>query len=465
MKNKFNYVISFLVTFTVIIFLNEDSYATTENYTYATAEHPITTSTHIDNSANNVHGIEITAGSAVVIDRKTGLVLYEKDMNTKKYPASITKIMTALLVAEYAGDDLSERITFSRNAVFSLPFGTSNIAMNDDETLTIEEALHGLLLASANEVSNALAEHVSGSIEEFSLLMTQRARELGAYDTNFLNPHGLHDDGHYTTALDIALIMNEVVKHPKLVEIMSTRRYDIPPTEKQPESRIIFNTNRMVQSGQYYNEYVVGGKTGYTDPARHTLVTYARNGENELIVVILEDEKSKPYENTTMLLEYGFEQFEEVMVFNKNDFEKTIEVESEEQSTLRLEADRSIELNIPRNAKSEIKIEENISSEITSSVKKGDKLGELKILIGDVLLGSVDVLASEDVAILQNREIDISKAPEEQTSIMDNGILRVGGMVLIILLLTFVLTSRPKRRSRLNYGFSQASKKTYRYKN
>ena len=153
--------------------------------------------------------LELDADAAILIDATTGEILYEKNPYKKEYPASITKLMTMLLAFENCS--LDETVTFSRNAVYSIEPGSSNIGIDQGEELTVEQCLYGIMLQSANEVSNGIAEHIDGSMEEFAKHMTQRAKELGAQNTNFVNANGLHDENHYTTAYDMALIAKELL--------------------------------------------------------------------------------------------------------------------------------------------------------------------------------------------------------------------------------------------------------------
>lgn len=255
-------------------------------------------------SANETPTISATA--AIVTDARTGLILYEKNIHQPRYPASIAKIMTALLALEQYGSRLYEPITFSHNAVYSIPRNSSHIAMNEGESLTMEDALYGLMLASANEVANAIAEHISGDIESFAELMTRRAAALGASNTTFRNPSGLHHPEQVTTAYDMARITREALRHPKFAEIISTLRRDIPPTERQPQIRELLNTNRMIRQGPHFHNNVIGGKPGFTTPAKHTLVTYAEKDGRSFIVVTLEGEGSRLYTDTAALLEYAF---------------------------------------------------------------------------------------------------------------------------------------------------------------
>ena len=348
----------------------------------------------------------IIARSAVMIDAKTGIVVFDKDMHERLYPASVTKLMTVLLALERAGGGFDDRVYFSRDAVYSLPWDSSNIAMDEGESLTMEQALYAIMLASANEVANAVAEHIAGTAENFARLMTERAAELGANDTRFLNPHGLHEDGHYTTPYDMALIMRECVKHPFFVTLISTEYYEIPPTEKHDEIRGLLNTNRLIRDGDYHNADVVGGKTGFTDQAGHTLVTYAERDGVGLITAVMKDEKNMIYTDTTALLEYGFGMFGDVTVFDGRlpEPKRTLPV-------YQLYDERTIELGdadvapagglvcfLPLNTDL-TKIEKVLSlpDSLEAPVRKGQAVGKLTLSIGGYALGAVALVSKTDV--------------------------------------------------------------------
>lgn len=257
------------------------------------------------------YGLIIDAESAVVLEAKTGKVIYSKSATKKQYPASITKIMTVLLVLENAKMD--EVVTFSKEAVFGIEPGSSNIGITPGEKLTIKQCLYGIMLESANEVSWAVAEHISGTQEEFAKLMTKRAKELGCKNTNFVNAHGLHDKKHYTTAYDIALITKEAMKYPQFKKISGTINYTIPKTNKKP-ARPLWNHHKMVKykSNSYSVDGVEGGKTGYTSLSRGTLVTFAKQGDLELICVVMRCEGLDTYYSTQKLLNYGFKKYKMV---------------------------------------------------------------------------------------------------------------------------------------------------------
>jgi len=252
---------------------------------------------------------EIQAENAILIEMKSGTVLYGKKATEKAFPASITKILTALLVVENC--ELDETVTFSYRATHELQAGGSSIARTEGEIMTVEECLYALLVASANEVAQALAEHVSGSIESFAALMTLRAYELGAVNSNFANPHGLHNEKHYTCAYDMALIMREALKHDVLRTMMNTERYQIPPTNKHDEITYMSMKHPLLTDAQDMKyPYAKAGKTGFTDEALNTLVTYAARDDLDLICVVMHDEGTKlTGSDSIALFTYGFENF------------------------------------------------------------------------------------------------------------------------------------------------------------
>jgi len=252
------------------------------------------------------------AGAVNIMCADTGLVLYENSQHTRHYPASLVKVMTALVVLENV-QDLDETVYFSETAV-TLPWYAASMGLREGDTLTVWEALHGILLPSANEVARALAEHVAGSIEDFIEMMNRRALELGAYDTNFVNPCGLPGDGQHVTAFDMSLIMREAITHPVFVEVIGTAFFDFPPSQRHPEGRTLRNTNRLVREGDdYYSHWVVGGKTGWIRAARNTLTTYSVQDNRGIIVTVLfTEEREDTFADTITLLSLGFSLLGEV---------------------------------------------------------------------------------------------------------------------------------------------------------
>ena len=339
------------------------------------------------------YDLDIDAPAAVLMDVTTGIVIYDKNMHERHYPASTTKIMTALLVLEHFAHDLDTRVPFSWDAVHSIPRNTSHIAMNDNETLSVREALYALMLESANEVANALAELVGGSMDDFALMMTARAIELGARNTNFVNAHGLHHPDHYTTAFDLALIMRRALDFPVLSEIISTVVSEIPPTERQPLPRPLLNTNHMIRpASQHYNPNVVGGKTGFTDEARHTLVTYGRLRNMGLVAVVLRQERALNFRDTTTLLDFGFENFENVQVFDRNSLTQEIPVLGQGE-TVRLIGERSLTMSLPIGVREHIQVINDIPEFIEQDIQNGDLVGSVSIMYRDLMLREINIFA------------------------------------------------------------------------
>ena len=262
------------------------------------------------------HGPAIGAAGAVVMDAESGAVLYGKNMNKQLYPASITKIMTALLA--YENLDPDDTVTFSENAVFGIERGSSNIGMDVGESITVAEALYGLMIASANEVAIALGERVSGTEPAFVALMNQRAAELGCKNTNFVTTNGLHDSNHYSCAYDMALIAREIYKHPDLVEYMSQMNYHFEPSANQPDDFWILNTNDFL-TGEIPCDDSVGGKTSYTNQSRETLVSFAERNRKKLICVIMREEPPYQFYDTIDLLNYAFDNFKKINVAREED--------------------------------------------------------------------------------------------------------------------------------------------------
>ena len=245
----------------------------------------------------------ISSEAAILMDANTKEILFEKNKDNKYSPASITKIMTALLVIE--NGNLDDTLTFSENAVTNLDAGAVTLGAKAGDKLRVKDALYGLMLRSANEIGNGLAEYISGSIAEFANKMTIKAKELGAKNTNFANPHGLTNAKHYTSAYDMALIAKAAFENPTFREIEATSSYRFPALGTNP-ARIISMGHKMTHKDDTrYYEGILGGKTGYTRAAGNTLVTVVERNGVRLIVVILKSSNTH-YEDTKALLDYGF---------------------------------------------------------------------------------------------------------------------------------------------------------------
>lgn len=265
-----------------------------------------------DNIDNWPAGPRIGAEAAILMETTTGTILYAKNIEEKNYPASVTKIMTGLLAIE--NSELDEVVTFSHEAVFGIERGSSNIGMDEGESITMDQALHGMLILSANEVACAIGEHVGGDQETFVSMMNEKAASLGCVNTHFCNPNGLYNDDHYTCAYDLALIAKEFFSYDILANIARTPVCTFEATPTQPDSFTLYTKNQLVKGMKYEYEYLVGSKTGYTSEARQTLVSCAKKDGMELVCVILKEESPCQFTDTVDLFNYGFENFKKVNI-------------------------------------------------------------------------------------------------------------------------------------------------------
>lgn len=257
-------------------------------------------------------GPQIEGGAAVVMEASTGTVLYEKNAHEELYPASITKILTTLLVLENC--DLQEEVTFSYDSVHNIERDSTHIFRDVGEIMTVEQCLYAVMLGSANDCAYAVAEHVGGGYENFVAMMNDRVTKLGCENTHFMNPHGLTHENHYTSAYDMALISQAALENDMFRKITATKRYTIPFTNKHPnEETPLVNHHKMLTNymGEtaYLYDSCIGGKTGYTDLARNTLVTFAEKDGMTLICVVMKENSKTQYTDTISLLNYCFDNF------------------------------------------------------------------------------------------------------------------------------------------------------------
>ena len=256
--------------------------------------------------------LQLASQTAVLMDADTGVVLYEKNMHDTMYPASITKIMTAMLAIQHLEPE--QVLTVSQTAVNAVPRTSSHISLQAGERLTVRDALYAIGMESANDAANVLAEAVSGSLEAFAEEMTRQAQTLGAMNTHFANANGLPDSQHFTTAYDMALITAAALKQEGLATYFSTVSYTFPATNLSP-ARSFSNKDRLLPGGQYYYEGVLMAKTGWTTSAQGTFAAVVKQGDTTLVAItlkspLLEDK----YKDTHKLMDYGFTHYSAVKV-------------------------------------------------------------------------------------------------------------------------------------------------------
>lgn len=252
--------------------------------------------------------VQIQSEAYIVIDAQTGQVLAEKDAHRRMFPASITKILTCALALERGG--ASDTTTMSYRATHSIGSGTTHIALTEGEVIPVRDLLAATMIESANDAANGLAEYISGNLEDFAALMNQKAAEVGATGSHFVNAHGLHDDSHYTTAYDMAKITQWALTVDGFRELFGAESHTIAPTNKQPQSRTFGTHHHMLVESAYYYEGVTGGKLGWTPEANHTLVTLAQHNGMELICVVMKTTTQyEKYTDTAALFDYCFSEF------------------------------------------------------------------------------------------------------------------------------------------------------------
>lgn len=447
---------AFLLTLTLIFCSSVTAFATGE-MEEETTEHPETTEYPDDPS----RAPDLVSGAAIVMDASTGQILYEKNAYDKKYPASITKIMTAMLTFEH-GADFNEIITMSENAIWDVDRDSSLVGLDVGEKVTLGDVLYATMLYSDNSCAYTLAEYVAGDVPSFAELMNKKVEELGCQNTHFVTPNGLHDDNHYTCAYDMALITKAALQYDGFREVTGTVSYTIPATNLTTETRPLWNGNKMINPNEpYYYEYCEGGKTGYTTVAHNTLVTYSKKDGLELICVVLDcDGKKYAYSDSKALYKYCYNNYmyhyplsDFSFDSNYQDDAKTNTILSNYFSSLdhemiQLMINKDYSLLINKNVDT-TQIQKEI---VLYDEAKDNALGEIIFKYNDEVLGTTPITSS--TPLLSSK---ISSSDQEKEKVP---ILKTIGKILIrivivigalgILLIVFVIISSVIRNSKRN---------------
>ena len=340
----------------------------------------------------------LASEGAILMDGDTGQILYQKNPHTAFAPASITKLMTALLTLENLAPN--EEIILSRNAVLSIERGSSHIGLREGEIITVENALHGLLLNSANEVANGLAETISGSVEAFAVTMNDRAAQLGATDTTFLNPHGLYEEEQVTSAYDMALITKELLSHDYFLEVMSHPTWQIPPTNLVDEIRYLHQSHKLLnpyKDTSLFREDTIAGKSGYTVLSGYTLVTVSRRDERTLIAVSLRTDANHLYSDTNALLDYGFDAFHSETL-TPNDFITELPMVDQQVVTGKaiVTLAQAITLQLPTSIdKKSLDLLPTLPSSVNNRATIGDSTGSLSLNYEGQVLATRPLIISD----------------------------------------------------------------------
>lgn len=411
-----------------------------------------------------------SAQSAILMDVDTGSILYAKDIHKRSFPASTTKILTCLIAMEQG--NLDDTVSFSNEAVFSVPSDGSNMGMDVGEAITLEQCLYGILVGSANEVANAVGEHIAGSIDSFVNLMNERAEELGCTDSHFMNTNGLHDENHYTSAYDLALIAAAFFKNDMLCKIGNTARYEFTATATQPDDFILKNKHKMI-TGEVAYDGVLGGKTGYTDNSRQTLVTCAERNGMRLVCVVFREETPNQFTDTMELFDYGFNNFQ-IMNIAENEKKYQIEPSGFLQTGNDIFGSSKPILSI--DAKSSVIVPNTITfsdleSAIDYNISDGNRIAQIKYSYHDIDVGNAYLeLAADNTSPyefdtnLKSTNVSVEKVEESsQQGIMTQAntifinvktvlicILAVAAVIILLFVLRALAINSQNAKRRLN---------------
>ena len=421
-------------------------------------------------SAEAYESFTLDARAGLLIEADTGEILYEKNAHQENYPASLTKIMTALLVLEAIDEgklSLSDSITATESAFEGLASDGSTADIVPGETMTVEQLLNCMLIVSANETCNILGEYISGSVEAFVARMNERATELGCEHTHFANATGLHNSQHYTTAWDLYLITREAMKHEKFMEICNSKSYTVPATNMTEKPRELHSTNFLISNwrarGYVYRD-AQGIKTGSTPEAGYCLVSSAVRGSRHMISVVLGAERvtledgvtiqTRSFSETSRMFDWGFDNFARRDILSSADLIQEVPVAlSNEASYVSTHAAEDLSCLLPDNIEPE-DLERTVtlkSETVDAPVAAGDVLGTLTLSYKDTVYGETELLALNDVSAswfltAQRRVVDFFAKP----------LVKVVFLLLVLLIVALVvyttMFSRRRRYGRRRYS-------------
>lgn len=337
--------------------------------------------------------ISISSKSAILMDVASGQILYEKNAHDKLPPASVTKVMTMLLICEAldAGKiTLDDNVQISENAA---SMGGSQIFLEPGEVQKVDTLLKGIAVASANDGCVAMAEYIGGSVESFVEMMNAKAKELNMKDTHFVNTNGLPVDNHYTSAHDIALMSRELLKHDVINKYLTTWMDKVVVGKKQATVGLA-NTNKLIK----HYQGATGVKTGFTQQAKFCLSASAKRGDTHLVAVTLGAETSpERFKDATSLLNFGFANYESVKLCSKDDNIATLTVDKSEDQKINLVAKEDLSVLIKKGGKRDFTRKIKVNQNPIIPIKKGTNLGYVEIYQGKTLVGKVDLVNTKDI--------------------------------------------------------------------
>lgn len=366
---------------------------------------------------------------AAVIETNSGVSLYAKNADKQFYPASTTKVLTAITVLENA-EDLDKETTVSDAAVNGIDPSSSHIALEVGEKVTIRQLLYGLLLCSGNDCAVALAEEVGGSVSDFAKMMNKTAKKIGADNSHFVNPHGLFSKKHYTTPNDLAKIMSYCVKNDDFVKIIKTIKFVIPKTNKS-KKRELWNSHRLIKYKYRHYKGVIGGKTGYIDESGFNLITYAKRKDMNLVVVCMRASSQQTIDDDTIsLMNRYFKGYHLADVKKKSVPAASLKLEDKD---VRGVAANDIKVVLPNGTDpDQIEKISTFSEDVKLPLEKGQTVGKVECVYNDHIVGTAELVSKKDYETAQ------------QTMIKKAAI--IGGAALLILIMIIIAANRRKRK-------------------
>ena len=347
------------------------------------------------------------AQSALLMDMASGRVLYSKNLDERVYPASTTKIMTAILALEMGNMD--DTVTATYDALKSITLEDSHMGILAGEELTLDQLVKGMLVYSANDAANVIAIHIAGSMDAFVDLMNQKAQELGMTGTHFVNPCGSHDDNHYTTARDLAILSKYAMKNDQFREIVKMPIYKIPPTNKYSTERVLVNTNLFLgtsRSTYYYYPPAIGIKTGHTSQAGYCLVSAATYNDTELLAIVMNcknvdtKEQAYSYIDSKALFNFGFDNYTHQPLASVGDIVSDSKVyEAKDDMRVAVTVENDVSALIPSGEGNAEQITTNVDmpEQLQAPIAKGDVLGTVTYSYKGIEVGSSNLIATNDV--------------------------------------------------------------------
>ena len=337
--------------------------------------------------------LSVSSKSAILMDVGSGQILYEKNAHDKLPPASVTKVMTMLLICEAldAGKiTLDDNVQISENAA---SMGGSQIFLEPGEIQKVDNLLKGIAVASANDGCVAMAEYVGGSVESFVEMMNAKAKELNMKDTHFVNTNGLPVDDHYTSAHDIALMSRELLKHDVITKYLTTWMDQIVVGKKQVSVGLA-NTNKLIK----HYQGATGVKTGFTQQAKYCLSASAKRGDTHLVAVTLGAETSpERFKDATSLLNFGFANYESVKLCSKDDNIATLTLDKADEQKISLAAKEDLSVLVKKGGNKDFTRKIKVNDNPTIPIKKGTSLGYVEVYQGKTLVGKVDLVNTKAI--------------------------------------------------------------------